>query len=238
MWRTFKREQSAATSSTGAAALSRLDSDISEVVQNNSEKTKGRAEIDVHDEGRGLRVRTPRASPQIAAQAKSSRPVRILRSVLIANRGECALRMLRTASQMGLEVYGIYEEDDVSHVRAFERNKELSCFRVRSYSDPDEIIELIQKQNVDIIWPGWYDSKRPYAAQSLCNARAGLVASVLVALVLVALACVCSHTRTCGVCFLCLVVDLFPPTHLFIQSFALPGQGLSLGGRLIRGSHQ
>ncbi len=81
-----------------------------------------------------------------------------MRKILIANRGEIALRVMRTAHKMGIAVVAVYSEADrdAPHVRFAD---EAVCIgpapSSESYLRGDKIIEVAQKLGVDGIHPGY-----------------------------------------------------------------------------------
>lgn len=78
--------------------------------------------------------------------------------ILVANRGEIALRILRTAREMGIQTVAIFSEADRSapHVRFAD---EAICIgppaASESYLQIDKIIQAAQKLQVDAIHPGY-----------------------------------------------------------------------------------
>ena len=78
--------------------------------------------------------------------------------LLVANRGEIALRVLRSAKEMGLQTVAIYSEADRNalHVRYAD---EAVCVgppaSKDSYLRGDKIIKICQELNVDAIHPGY-----------------------------------------------------------------------------------
>ena len=81
-----------------------------------------------------------------------------IKKLLVANRGEIALRVMRTAREMGIKTVAIYSEADrhALHVRYAD---EAVCIGPAaskdSYLRGDKIIEVCQKLNVDAIHPGY-----------------------------------------------------------------------------------
>lgn len=81
-----------------------------------------------------------------------------IRKLLIANRGEIALRIMRTAREMGIRTVAIYSEADrqAPHVRYAD---EAVCVgpapSSESYLRADVIINVCKKLNVDAIHPGY-----------------------------------------------------------------------------------
>ncbi|MCK5638947.1 MAG: ATP-grasp domain-containing protein, partial [Flavobacteriaceae bacterium] len=81
-----------------------------------------------------------------------------MKKILIANRGEIALRVMRTAKKMGIKTVAVYSDidrnaphvkfaDEAAHIGANPSNQ--------SYLLGDKIIEVAKKLNVDAIHPGY-----------------------------------------------------------------------------------
>ncbi|MBX2875354.1 MAG: acetyl-CoA carboxylase biotin carboxylase subunit, partial [Saprospiraceae bacterium] len=81
-----------------------------------------------------------------------------MKKILVANRGEIALRVMKTARKMGIKVVAIYSEADrqALHVRFAD---EAICIgpapSKASYLLGDKIIEVAKSLNVDGIHPGY-----------------------------------------------------------------------------------
>jgi len=81
-----------------------------------------------------------------------------MKKILIANRGEIALRVMHTAKKMGIKTVAVYSEIDrnAPHVRFAD---EAVCIgknpSSQSYLLGDKIIEVAKKLNVDGIHPGY-----------------------------------------------------------------------------------
>ncbi|WP_338869905.1 acetyl-CoA carboxylase biotin carboxylase subunit [Spirosoma sp. SC4-14] len=81
-----------------------------------------------------------------------------IRKILVANRGEIALRIMRTAREMGIKTVAIYSEADRNalHVRYAD---EAVCVgpapSSESYLKADAIIDVCRQLNVDAIHPGY-----------------------------------------------------------------------------------
>ncbi|WP_252229716.1 pyruvate carboxylase [Clostridium sp. ZBS15] len=79
--------------------------------------------------------------------------------VLVANRGEIAIRIFRACHELGIRTVAIYSEEDK---RALFRTKAHEAYQigknkgpVEAYLNIDEIIKLALKKNVDAIHPGY-----------------------------------------------------------------------------------
>jgi acetyl-CoA carboxylase, biotin carboxylase subunit len=78
-----------------------------------------------------------------------------MKKILIANRGEIAVRIIRSIRDLGLQSVSIYDQNDWQslHVRLSDE-----CYAMQSGMDKvneDEIIELAKKINADAIHPGY-----------------------------------------------------------------------------------
>ncbi|MBK7407460.1 MAG: acetyl-CoA carboxylase biotin carboxylase subunit [Saprospirales bacterium] len=81
-----------------------------------------------------------------------------MKKILIANRGEIALRIIRTARKMGIATVAVYSEADrqALHVR---RADEAICIgpapSIQSYLNKERILEAAKKTGADAIHPGY-----------------------------------------------------------------------------------
>ena len=75
-----------------------------------------------------------------------------MKTLLIANRGEIALRVMRTATRMGIRTVAIYTDLDrtAPHVRAADE-----AHAVDSYLDIDDVVAVAQRAGADAIHPGY-----------------------------------------------------------------------------------
>ena len=82
----------------------------------------------------------------------------MFRKILIANRGEIACRIIRTAQRMGITTVAVYSEADANamHVSMAEEAVFLGAAPVReSYLVIEKILEAAQRTNVEAIHPGY-----------------------------------------------------------------------------------
>ena len=78
-----------------------------------------------------------------------------LRSVLIANRGEIALRVGRTASESGIEVTTLYTDPDSRSQHALSSPFAVNLGHPSRYLDGDYIIEVAKQNKCQGIHPGY-----------------------------------------------------------------------------------
>jgi 3-methylcrotonyl-CoA carboxylase alpha subunit len=101
----------------------------------------------------------------------------MFRSVLIANRGEIAVRVIRTARALGLRTIAVYSDADrdALHVKLADEAHYIGPSPARaSYLDVARIIEVARKTRADCVHPGYgFLSERPELVEG-CIA-AGLV---------------------------------------------------------------
>ncbi|MBU0808600.1 MAG: carbamoyl-phosphate synthase large subunit [Gammaproteobacteria bacterium] len=78
-------------------------------------------------------------------------------ALLIANRGEIAIRIARAASELGIRCVAVYAEDDAAslHVRQADSAVALSGRGVAAYLDMDQLIAIAQAQGCDAVHPGY-----------------------------------------------------------------------------------
>jgi acetyl-CoA carboxylase biotin carboxylase subunit len=79
-------------------------------------------------------------------------------SLLIANRGEIAVRVIRTARRMGLRTVAVYSDADAQalHVKIADEAVHIGPAPVReSYLRADAILEAAKKTNAEAIHPGY-----------------------------------------------------------------------------------
>ena len=79
----------------------------------------------------------------------------MFKKILIANRGEIAVRVIRACREMGILTVAIYEDSDRSslHVRLSDECVLLPS--PQSFMDPEVILKIALQQGVDAIHPGY-----------------------------------------------------------------------------------
>ena len=82
----------------------------------------------------------------------------MIRTLLIANRGEIACRVIRTARRMGIETVAVYSDADAHapHVRQAGRgDPHRSAPATRSYLDIDAVMAAVAATGADAVHPGY-----------------------------------------------------------------------------------
>src|SRR6516225_6360374 len=97
--------------------------------------------------------------------------MRAIRTLLIANRGEIALRIVRSARIMGLRTVAVYSDADsaAAHVTAADEALPIgSAEPAASYLNIRNIIAAARDANADAIHPGYgFLSERPEFARAV-----------------------------------------------------------------------
>ena len=80
-----------------------------------------------------------------------------IRHLLIANRGEIAIRIARTAAELGVRSHAVYSEDDAAsdHVTKADEAHRLTGHGPAAYLDAEQIIRIAQEAGCDAIHPGY-----------------------------------------------------------------------------------
>lgn len=79
----------------------------------------------------------------------------MFKKILIANRGEIAVRIARTCREMGIETVALYEEDDQTslHIRVADECARLSS--PQGFNDQDAVLAIARARGADAVHPGY-----------------------------------------------------------------------------------
>ena len=104
--------------------------------------------------------------------------LRPIRSLLVANRSEIAIRVFRAANEMGIRTVAIYADEDRFALHRFKADESYRVGHrgqpIRAYLDIEDILRVAVDAGVDAIHPGYgFLSENPDFAEA-CE-RAGLI---------------------------------------------------------------
>ena len=88
-----------------------------------------------------------------------------VRTLLVANRGEIALRVFRTCRELGIATVAVVAPDDRGslHARSADRVVEVA-----SYLDPAELVRAAHEAGADAVHPGYgFLAERPDFAEAV-----------------------------------------------------------------------
>ena len=98
----------------------------------------------------------------------------MIRRLLIANRGEIAIRVARTAAALGIETVAVYTGDDETslHIKHADNARRLPKAGVLGYLDADALISIARDTDCDAVHPGYgLLSERADFAAACANAN-------------------------------------------------------------------
>ena len=80
-----------------------------------------------------------------------------IRRLLIANRGEIAIRIARAAAELGIRTVAVHSEDDARslHVRKVDEARPLAGAGVAAYLDVEQLLSVAQQAGCDAVHPGY-----------------------------------------------------------------------------------
>ncbi len=81
----------------------------------------------------------------------------LMTRLLIANRGEIAIRIMRAAAELGVKTVAVFSEDDALslHIRKADEARPLRGSGVAAYLDGEQIIAIAKEAGCDAIHPGY-----------------------------------------------------------------------------------
>ena len=95
-----------------------------------------------------------------------------IRKLLVANRSEIAIRVFRTAHELGIRTVAIYSHEDRYALHRFKADEAYQVGQpgepIRAYLDIDGIVDVARQYGVDAIHPGYgFLSENPGAGPGL-----------------------------------------------------------------------
>ncbi|MBI1918742.1 MAG: pyruvate carboxylase [Planctomycetes bacterium] len=102
-------------------------------------------------------------------------PIRPVRKLMVANRGEIAIRVFRTSHELGLRNVALYSHEDRFALHRFKADEAYRVGRpgepIRAYLDSEGIVALARQHEVDAIHPGYgFLSENPHFARAVRDA--------------------------------------------------------------------
>ncbi|KAL2754070.1 hypothetical protein ACRALDRAFT_1063030 [Sodiomyces alcalophilus JCM 7366] len=112
------------------------------------------------------RLLTTSSAPSSSSAAPQITPIT---SLLIANRGEIALRIHRTADKLGIRTTTIYTDPDASSQHAACAPHSLALGNPKAYLDGERIISLAKQNGIQALHPGYGFLSENAAFASRCE---------------------------------------------------------------------
>jgi pyruvate carboxylase len=85
--------------------------------------------------------------------------MKVIKKLLVANRGEIAIRALRAATELGIRTVAVFTYEDRYSLHRYKADEAYQIGQnedpLKPYLDIDEIIRIAKKQKVDAIHPGY-----------------------------------------------------------------------------------
>lgn len=108
---------------------------------------------------------------QVSRSASSSVEYKPIKSILVANRGEIAIRVFRACTELGIRSVAVYSSQDKMHMHRQKADESYligeGLSPVEAYLSIPEIIRIAKENKVDAIHPGYgFMSERADFAQS------------------------------------------------------------------------
>lgn len=98
---------------------------------------------------------------------------RLFSKLLVANRGEIAIRIMRTAANLGIPTLGVYSQGDSDSLHAFRADESvlLSGEGAAAYLNVDNIISTAKENGCDAVHPGYGFLSEQALFASACEAE-------------------------------------------------------------------
>jgi len=99
----------------------------------------------------------------------------MFRKILVANRGEIAIRAFRAANELGITTVAVYAHEDRNSLHCQKADEAYQVGEpghpVRAYLDVDEIVRVARESGADAIYPGYgFLSENPRLATAAAEA--------------------------------------------------------------------
>ena len=88
-----------------------------------------------------------------------NKTIKPFKKILVANRGEIAIRIFRACTELGIRTVAVYSEEDNNSLHRFKADESYLIGKengpIEAYLDIEGILEVAQRHNVDAIHPGY-----------------------------------------------------------------------------------
>ena len=84
--------------------------------------------------------------------------IKMIEKVLIANRGEIALRVIKTCKALGIKTVAVYSDEDINslHVKKATESYHIGeAAPAKSYLNQEKILEVMLSSGTDAVHPGY-----------------------------------------------------------------------------------
>src|SRR4249920_1870787 len=98
-----------------------------------------------------------------------------IRSLLVANRGEIAIRVMRAAAELGIRTVAIYSQEDRFSLHRMKADESYLVGEgktpLESYLDIADIVRIAREAQADAVHPGYgFLSENPQFAEACADA--------------------------------------------------------------------
>src|SRR6201993_3111793 len=109
------------------------------------------------------------------AAGRKGKGTRVISKVLVANRGEIAIRAFRAAYELGIGTVAVYAHEDRNSQHRLKADESYQIGEVghpvRAYLSVDEIVETARRAGADAVYPGYgFLSENPELAAACASA--------------------------------------------------------------------
>ncbi len=79
----------------------------------------------------------------------------MIKRLIIVNRGEIAVRIIRTCRDLGITSIAVYDESDVGSLHVLLADESVKLDSPKAFTDPGQLLELARLRKADAIHPGY-----------------------------------------------------------------------------------
>ncbi|HNA72625.1 MAG TPA: biotin carboxylase N-terminal domain-containing protein, partial [Candidatus Obscuribacter sp.] len=77
----------------------------------------------------------------------------MIKRLIIVNRGEIAVRIIRTCRDLGITSIAVYDESDVGSLHVLLADESVKLDSPKTFTDPKQLLELARLRKADAIHP-------------------------------------------------------------------------------------